>query len=105
MPRIWPACWRTFVQRLRDLHAAALAAAAGVDLRLHHPDLAAEFLGRLDRLVDGKAGDAARRGDPEFPQDLLALVFMDFHAISLLVDAEEGMPHRRRDAESCCVFG
>ena len=58
-------------------------------LLMHHPHLAAEFLGRLDGLVDGKAGLAARRGDPELSQDLLALVLMDFHAVSLLVDAEE----------------
>ena len=70
-----------FIHRFRHLDAAALAAAAGMDLRLDHPDLAAEFLGRLDGLVDGKTGLAARRGDPELPQDLLALVFMDFHVM------------------------
>jgi len=32
------------IHRFRDLDAAALAAAAGVDLRLHHPDVAAEAL-------------------------------------------------------------
>jgi len=38
-----------FVQRARELDAAALAAAAGVDLRLHDPDLAAQFFGGLHR--------------------------------------------------------
>ena len=49
------------VERPRDLDAAALAAAAGVDLRLHDPDRAAELLRRLDRLVDAEARNAARR--------------------------------------------
>ncbi len=38
-----------FVERAGELDTTALAAAAGVDLGLHHPDLAAEILGRLDR--------------------------------------------------------
>ena len=45
-----------FVERVRELHAAALAAAAGVDLRLDDPDLAAELLRGFDRLVDAEAG-------------------------------------------------
>ena len=43
---------RTWSIDLRDLDAAALAAAAGVDLRLDDPDRAAELLRRLDGLVD-----------------------------------------------------
>jgi hypothetical protein len=67
------------VQRSCDLHAAALAAAAGVDLRLHHPDLAAELLGCLDGLIDAESGEAARRGDAELAEDLLSLVLVDLH--------------------------
>src|SRR6266436_3303230 len=68
------------IDRFRDLHAAAFAAAAGVDLRLHYPDLAAELLRRVDRLVHAHRGKAARRRHAVFAEDLLALVLVDFHA-------------------------
>src|SRR5439155_3561134 len=55
-------------------------AAAGMDLRLHHPDLAAELLCRFNGLVDRKACNSARRGDGERPEDFLALIFVDLHA-------------------------
>ena len=79
MPSIFAAMSRTSSIELRDLHAAALAAAAGVDLRLHDPHLAAELLRRLDRLVDGERGNAARRGHAVLAEDFLALVFVDVH--------------------------
>src|SRR5688572_4920774 len=67
------------VQRLRDLDAAALAAPAGVDLRLHDPDLAAQLLGRLDRLVGG-VGDLTRKdADAEFGEQSLRLILVDVH--------------------------
>ena len=44
------------LQGLRHLDAAALAAAAGVDLRLDDPDLAAELARRGIRLGHRKAG-------------------------------------------------
>jgi len=68
-----------FVNGLCNLDPAALAAAARVDLGFHHPDLAAEFFGCLDGLVDTEAGNAARRGHPVLPEDFLCLVFVDFH--------------------------
>ncbi len=49
------------VDRLDDLDAAGLAAAAGVDLRLHHPDRAAERLRGLHRLVDREGRNALGR--------------------------------------------
>ena len=42
--------------RARQLDAAALAAAAGVDLRLDDPDRAAELLRRLGRFADAERG-------------------------------------------------
>src|SRR5437868_508320 len=68
------------VQRSLDLPAAALAAAAGVDLRLHHPDLAAELLCRFHRLVDAHRREAARRRHAVLPEDLLPLVLVNFQA-------------------------
>src|SRR5690606_11170698 len=53
------------VDRAGELHATALASSTGVDLGLHHPDVAAERLGGLDRLVDRETGDAPGHRDPE----------------------------------------
>ena len=61
------------------LDAAGLAAAAGVDLRLHHPDRAAQFVGALDRLVDGERRHAARHRHAEFAQHGFGLIFVDVH--------------------------
>ena len=76
-----------FVDGARDLDAAALAAAAGVDLRLDDPHVAAERRGRGHRLVDGERRNAARRRHAVPAKDFLALVFVDFHAGSC-VDGE-----------------
>ena len=53
---------RDLVLRARELDAAGLAAAAGMDLRLDHPDLAPPSrVRRLDRLGGG-VGDRRPRG-------------------------------------------
>ena len=49
----------TSSMRLDDLDAAGLAAAAGMDLRLHHPDRSGQFVGSLHRFIDGEGRDAA----------------------------------------------
>ena len=67
------------VDRFDDLHAAALAAAAGVDLRLHHPDRTTEFLGRRHRFIDGESRNAAGHGHAEAAQHVFGLVFVDVH--------------------------
>jgi hypothetical protein len=64
----------------RELHAAALAAAAGVDLRLHHPDRAAEFFAASTASSTLKHGIPRGVTTPNLPEDLLALVFVDLHA-------------------------
>ncbi len=69
-----------FLERLGDLDAASLAAAARMDLRLHHPHRAAQRLGGLHRFVDGKRGNAARNRDPVLAEDFLALIFVNFHS-------------------------
>ncbi len=70
------------VDRLRDLDAAALAASAGVDLRLDDPHRAAERLRRGDRLVDAERRDAARRRHAELAENFLALILVDLHLVS-----------------------
>src|SRR5574343_1511026 len=72
-----------FFERGCDFDATTLATATGVNLGLDHPDLAAQGFGCLDRVVHGGAVNPARNGDAEFLQDLLALIFVNFHALSL----------------------
>jgi len=68
------------VDRLGDFHAAALAAAASMDLRLDYPDRAAQLFSCLHGLVHGHARNAARNGHSELSEDLFALILMDLHA-------------------------
>ena len=78
------------VEGLDQLDAAGLAAAAGMDLRLDHPEVAADGLGRLDRLV-GRAGDApGRHRDAVVGEQLLGLVFVEVHASPGSADATSG---------------
>ena len=83
-----------FFEGLRDLHAAALAAAAGVDLRLDDPHRSAERLRCAHRLVDAERGDAARHGHAEFAEQFLALVFVDLHLVSSAGSVTAGAPLR-----------
>jgi hypothetical protein len=68
------------LDRLGNLHAAALAAAASMDLRLDYPDRAAQLFSCLDGFVDRHARNAARNGHSELSEDFFALILMDFHA-------------------------
>ena len=68
-----------FVDGSRKLYAAALAATAGMNLRLHDPHLAAQTVGRRDRFVDAEARYAAGGGDTELAQDFFGLVFVYLH--------------------------
>src|SRR5204863_8614917 len=72
--------------------------AAGVDLRLPHPYLAAEFLRRAHRFFHAEAGHAAGCGDTVLPEDFFRLVFVDFHRRPL----PESDP-RRAGTPNCCV--
>src|SRR6185437_7332926 len=64
---------------LDDFHAAALAAAAGMDLRFHDPHRAAQIFCRRDGFGDAEGGLAARHGSTEATEDVLGLIFMDVH--------------------------
>jgi hypothetical protein len=61
-----------------EFDAAAFAAAAGVDLRLHH-HAAAQLLRGLARLVRRFDNDSAWCRHAVAAKDLLRLIFMDFH--------------------------
>ena len=78
-----------FVDRLGEADAAlgvgaqflelALAAAAGVDLRLDHPQRSGELLGGLDRFVDAHRGMAGGNRHAELREQFLGLIFVDVH--------------------------
>ena len=81
MPSMSLARWRTSSTELGDLHAAALAAAAGMDLRLDHPDRPAQRAGGLLGLL-GRVGDlAAQHGDAVLLEQRLRLIFVDVHGV------------------------
>ena len=58
---------------------AALAAAAGMDLRLDDPQRARELFGGRNRLVDVHRGIAGRHRDAVFREQFLGLIFVDVH--------------------------
>src|SRR4051794_29125039 len=73
--------------RLRDLHAAAFAAATCVDLRLDDHDLGARLLLHLgdrgDRFFGGHRGNADWHRHAVLLKELFALVLVDLHAAGL----------------------
>jgi hypothetical protein len=69
-----------FVERFGDFDTAALAAAAGMDLGLDHPYLAAELACRRIRVGHGEARDSAGCRDAVFAEYLFSLIFVNIHA-------------------------
>ncbi|OIQ70417.1 hypothetical protein GALL_479710 [mine drainage metagenome] len=72
-----------FFNRARQLDTAALAATTGVDLRLHDPHRAAEFLSGFYRLLNGECCNATRHRHTKLTQDVLALVLVNLHELFL----------------------
>src|SRR5690606_39597763 len=72
---------RDLVDGLRELHAARLAAAARVHLRLDDPELAAERLGRLRGLVLAGRDATFRYWDSVLGEQRLGLVFVEIHQV------------------------
>ena len=68
----------------------ALAAPAGVDLRLHHIKRPGQLLCARNCLIDRQRGMARRNADAEFRQQFLGLIFMDVHVSDSLSAA--GLP-------------
>src|SRR5690606_33451889 len=68
------------VERTRQLDAARLAAATRVDLGLDHPEITADGLGGLDRLLRRTRHAPRRHRDAVFGKQLLGLIFVEVHA-------------------------
>jgi hypothetical protein len=68
-----------------QLPELALAAPAGVDLRLHDIKRPRQLLGGRDRFLDRHRGNARGNRDTELPQKLLGLIFVDVHPTVLVV--------------------
>ena len=65
-----------------NLHAARLAAAARVNLRLDAPNRAAQPLGGCDGVLDAFNGLAAGHRNAGLLQKRLGLIFMDLHLVN-----------------------
>ena len=57
----------------------ALAAPAGMDLRLHDIKRPGQLLRRLDRFLDDHRGEAGGDGHAELGEQFLGLIFVDVH--------------------------
>ena len=106
--------------RLGDAHAAlvagggllelALAAAAGVDLALHHPDRAGKGFRGGVRIGRPQHRHALRDRHAEFVQQRLGLVFMDIHLrrspnpravnLAIHINFAAGIPYTTRQFKS-----
>ena len=62
-----------------ELLELALAAAAGVDLRLDHPQRPGKLLGRRDRFLDAHRRIARGHRHAIFREQFLGLIFVDVH--------------------------
>ncbi len=62
-----------------ELGELALAAAAGVDLRLHDPERSGQLLRGLDRFVDGHGRVTGGNRNAELREQLFGLIFVDIH--------------------------
>ena len=78
----------------------ALAAAAGVDLRLDDPERSGELPGRGHRFLDGKGGVAGGDRDALLGEQFLGLIFMDVHGRALK-HRGEGIPSQRNIMSRC----
>ena len=72
-----------------------LAAAAGMDLGLHHGELPAELVEGGGGFVGGLGGDAGRYADPRLAEEGFALEFVNFHGESRKNRPAAAVAHRR----------
>ena len=69
-------------ERLDHLHATGLAAAAGMDLGLHHPLVATDLTGHFNSSVGGTGDRALWHGNAELYEQFLRLVLVEVHPVS-----------------------
>jgi len=81
-----------FFRRLRELDAAAFAAAARVDLRLHDDDFRAEPFCNRRRVRGIGSFFSTRHGHTVMREDGLRLVLVDFHSGCKLLMLTCGSP-------------
>ena len=74
---------RRFVGRFRELHAAAFAAPAGMNLRFHHHDRRAKPLRYRAGFVFFEDHLAARHWNAKFREDRFRLIFVNLHSCSI----------------------
>ena len=67
------------LRRLAELLEFALAASAGVDLRLDDPQRSGKLVGRVDGLLDAHRGVTGRNRYAVFREQFLGLIFVDVH--------------------------
>ena len=89
-----------FVGILRQLDAAAFAAAAGVDLRFDD-DASAQLFGSGTRGVSIVGNDAARRRYTVTTQDFFRLILVDFHRARTFITLNGGARTRPKVALNC----
>src|SRR3546814_3777120 len=76
-------CSSDLVEGAGELDAAGLAAAAGVDLRLDDPEVAADRLGGVDRFLRRARDAPGRDCNAVIGKQLLRLVFVEIHVGSV----------------------
>ncbi len=70
------------LQAVCHQHAAGLAPAAGMDLRLHHPGIAIQLLGHRQGLFAGVGDTPLRHRNAIAAKQLFGLIFMYVHCLS-----------------------
>ena len=71
------------IDGFHHLDAAGLAAPAGMDLGLYHPNRTAQLLSALDRFSHAEGGNAAWHRHAKFAQHRLRLILVNIHGVTL----------------------
>ena len=85
-----------FVEGLGVLDATGLATATGMDLRLDHPGVAADGLGRVYGLLRGARNAPGRYRNAVIGKQLFCLVFVEIHDSPRGVSARKGVACQKR---------